>query len=43
MYDYCLVESKRANMSWDAALEHLSRHCGGTEKTSLGNLRRRSD
>lgn len=33
-YDYCLVESKRANQSWTVAQDHLSRHCGGTENDS---------
>ncbi len=33
-YDYCLVESKRANRSWTDTQNHLSRHCGGTENQS---------
>jgi hypothetical protein len=33
-YDYCLVESKKANKSWTETEEHLRRHCAGTENQS---------
>lgn len=34
-YDYCLVESKKADRSWaDNTEDHLSRHCAGIENHS---------
>ncbi|KAI9713583.1 MAG: hypothetical protein M1820_000965 [Bogoriella megaspora] len=33
-YDYCLIESKKADIGWDEVEDHLSRHCGGTENDS---------
>ncbi|KAF1843366.1 uncharacterized protein K460DRAFT_407722 [Cucurbitaria berberidis CBS 394.84] len=33
-YDYCLVESKKADKSWTETQDHLSRLCGGTQNDS---------
>jgi hypothetical protein len=33
-YDYCMVESKRAGISWTKTYDHLSRHCAGTGNSS---------
>ncbi|KAF2464444.1 uncharacterized protein BDR25DRAFT_319185 [Lindgomyces ingoldianus] len=33
-YDYCLVESKKADRSWTETEHHLSRHCASTENQS---------
>lgn len=33
-YEYCLVESKRADRSWPETLEHLRRHCRSTDSQS---------
>ncbi|OCK78657.1 hypothetical protein K432DRAFT_444463 [Lepidopterella palustris CBS 459.81] len=33
-YDFCLVESKKANGNWNDTKIQLSRHCGGTKNES---------
>ncbi|KAF2803694.1 uncharacterized protein BDZ99DRAFT_160354 [Mytilinidion resinicola] len=37
-YDYCLVESKRADRSWPLTRDHLSRHCGSQLECSYARL-----
>lgn len=33
-YDFLMVECKRADYSWDVALEHCTRHCENTDNES---------
>lgn len=34
VYDFMMVECKRANENWEAAVEHLTRHCENAQNES---------